>query len=48
MRSAQEVTPEKRRGGYYTPPALARFCLDRLATLAADHEGLRMLEPSIG
>lgn len=48
MRSAQEVTPEKLRGGYYTPPVLARFCLDRLAALAPDRDGLRLLEPSIG
>ena len=34
-------------GGSYTPPALVRFCLDRVAALAPDGE-LRVLEPSAG
>jgi adenine-specific DNA methylase len=48
VKSAGEVAPEKLRGGYYTPLALARFCLSRLAALAPNKDGLRLLEPSIG
>ncbi len=48
MKSAQEVSPEKLRGGYYTPPSLARFCLERLAAVAPDAAALRLLEPSVG
>lgn len=48
MKSAQEVTAEKLRGGYYTPPSLAQFCLGRLSALAPDGRAFRLLEPSIG
>lgn len=48
MKTAAEVTPEKLRGGFYTPPALVRFCLERVAELAPPDRTLRVLEPSAG
>lgn len=48
MKTAQEVTPEKLRGGFYTPPDLVRFCLLRAAENAPTGRELRLLEPSIG
>jgi adenine-specific DNA-methyltransferase len=48
MKTAQEVTPEKLRGGFYTPPALAHFCLQRAAEKAPPGHDLRLLEPSVG
>ena len=48
MKTAQEVTPEKLRGGFYTPTELVRFCLRRAAENAPPGRELRLLEPSIG
>jgi adenine-specific DNA-methyltransferase len=47
MRTAGEVSAEKLRGGFYTPPALVDVCLARVAELV-DRAGLRVLEPSAG
>jgi adenine-specific DNA-methyltransferase len=47
VRSRTEVSPEKLRGGFYTPPALVSACLTRLAE-RLDGDGLRILEPSAG
>jgi adenine-specific DNA-methyltransferase len=48
VKTAQEVTPEKLRGGFYTPPDLVRFCLCRAAENAPTGRQLRLLEPSVG
>ncbi|MCW2923795.1 MAG: SAM-dependent methyltransferase [Thermoleophilia bacterium] len=48
MRTAAEVSSERLRGGYYTPPALAHACLDRLAELHAGDGLGAVLEPSCG
>ena len=48
MRNARDVSPEKLRGGFYTPPDLVRFCLQRAAENAPSGRELRLLEPSIG
>ena len=47
MLARSEVSPEKLRGGFYTPPALVRATLDALARVAPDGP-LRVLEPSAG
>src|SRR5215210_5189459 len=47
MRTAGEVSAEKRRGGFYTPDALVDVCFARIAELAGG-SGLRLLEPSAG
>jgi adenine-specific DNA-methyltransferase len=43
-----EVTSEKLRGGFYSPPALVATCLDRINELLAGRERWRILEPSAG
>jgi adenine-specific DNA methylase len=48
VRTASDVTPEKLRGGFYTPPDLVGFCLRRAVENAPSGGGLRLLEPSIG
>jgi adenine-specific DNA-methyltransferase len=48
VKTASEVTPEKLRGGFYTPADLVHFCLRRAAEIAPKGRGLRLLEPSIG
>jgi hypothetical protein len=48
MRTRAEVSPEKLRGGYYTPPALVELCLERAARLLAEETSISMLEPSAG
>jgi adenine-specific DNA-methyltransferase len=48
MRTRAQVTPDKLRGGYYTPPALVDFCLARAAPLLAAETNVSMLEPSAG
>ena len=48
MRTAERVSADKLRGGFYSPPSLVRACLDRVAELAGGQDGLRVLEPSAG
>lgn len=48
MKTRAEVTPEKLRGGFYTPPGLVRVCVDRVASLLPDDGEIRILEPSAG
>lgn len=48
MITADKVSADKLRGGFYTPPALVQVCLDRVASLANDGRPLRVLEPSAG
>src|SRR5215216_4686195 len=46
MKTRQEVTANKLRGGFYTPPDLVDFCLDRISSHLSP--ATRVLEPSIG
>jgi adenine-specific DNA-methyltransferase len=48
MKIRAEVTAEKLRGGFYTPPLMVRTCLERIATLIPSGSSLRILEPSAG
>lgn len=48
MITADKVSADKLRGGFYTPSALVRVCLDRVASLTSDGRSLRVLEPSAG
>ena len=48
MKVRAEVTAAKLRGGFYSPDALVRACLDRVAALLGDRAGLAVLEPSAG
>ncbi|RHA40991.1 DNA methyltransferase family protein [Cellulomonas rhizosphaerae] len=48
MKTSDEVTPEKLRGGFYTPEPLVRICLDRVQALSPGSGRLRLLEPSAG
>lgn len=49
MRTRHEVTADKLRGGFYTPPALAQIALRRAEELSSSlPDGLRILEPSAG
>ena len=47
MKLRTDVSPEKLRGGYYTPPGLVTFCWNRVLRLTNDRR-LRVLEPSAG
>lgn len=48
MKTRTEVAPEKLRGGFYSPDPLVDRCLDRVAELTRDRQGIRVLEPSAG
>lgn len=48
MKTADELTADKLRGGFYSPPGLVRVCLDRVAALTEGRRSLRVLEPSAG
>ncbi|TSD11644.1 Eco57I restriction-modification methylase domain-containing protein [Curtobacterium sp. KBS0715] len=48
MRTREAVSPEKLRGGFYSPEILVKLCLDRVQTLLASRDGLRVLEPTAG
>ena len=48
MKTADQLTADKLRGGFYSPPRLVRVCLDRVAALTGGRTGLRLLEPSAG
>lgn len=48
MKVRREVSADKLRGGFYTPPALVDFCWRRAATLVDGSQALRVLEPSAG
>lgn len=47
MKPRAQVTPEKLRGGFYTPDALVAACLNRVRERLPDGH-LRLLEPSAG
>ena len=48
VRTAERVSADKLRGGFYSPASLVRACLDRVSALAGGQDGLRVLEPSAG
>ena len=48
MRTAESVSREKLRGGFYSPPVLVSCCLDRITELLPSMTGLKILEPSAG
>lgn len=48
MKTRAEVTPEKLRGGFYTPPAMVRVCLERIRELLPGRDQLSILEPAAG
>jgi adenine-specific DNA-methyltransferase len=48
LRARAEISAEKLRGGFYTPPALVNLCLRRAAELLGEETAIRMLEPSVG
>lgn len=48
MKTWEDVSPEKLRGGFYTPSALVAHLLKRVEVLAAGMGPLRILEPSVG
>jgi hypothetical protein len=49
VKTRDEVTAEKLRGGFYTPGALVDFCLERVQSLVPARGGqLTLLEPSAG
>lgn len=48
VKTRNEVTAEKLRGGFYTPRGLVDFCVERVVALAPAGSRLRVLEPSIG
>jgi hypothetical protein len=48
VKTSDQVSADKLRGGFYTPPGLVRACLDRAGELAGDRQDLTFLEPSSG
>jgi len=48
MRTRNEVSAEKLRGGFYSPEPLVDLCLERIAVLCKRRQSLRVLEPSAG
>lgn len=48
MKVATEVSPDKLRGGFYTPAELVEVCLARVAALVGPRNRLSVLEPSVG
>lgn len=48
MKTAGQLSADKLRGGFYSPPRLVRVCLDRVAALTSGRDSLRLLEPSAG
>lgn len=48
MKTIDEVTADKLRGGFYSPRSLVDACLDRVSELMGSTTNLRVLEPSVG
>ena len=48
MKFIDQVSPEKLRGGFYTPARLVRACFDRIESLADKDGELSILEPAAG
>lgn len=48
MRTQNEVTDDKLRGGFYSPDALVDICIKRSIALLGGRRGIRVLEPAAG
>ena len=48
MKTADQISSDKLRGGFYSPAQLVRICLDRVAALSDAGQTLRIIEPSAG
>lgn len=48
LKTHDEVSEDKLRGGFYTPPRLVAHAVERLCQLVGSRADLRVLEPSIG
>ncbi|MBA4179449.1 MAG: SAM-dependent methyltransferase [Anaerolinea sp.] len=48
MKTLDQVTDDKLRGGFYTPPDLVELCLSRIDSLVGTGDRVRVLEPSVG
>ncbi len=48
MKTRDDLTADKLRGGFYTPDPLVDLCLARVATLSRGRSTLHFLEPSVG
>lgn len=48
MKTAAEVSPDRLRGGFYSPASLVDLCLDRVADLVGGRTRLQVFEPSAG
>ncbi len=48
MKTATEVTTDKLRGGFYTPPKLVDECFERIAELIGQRKCINILEPAAG
>ncbi len=48
MKTVDQISSDKLRGGFYSPAQLVRTCLDRIAALSNTCESLRIIEPSAG
>ena len=48
MKTLEEVSNSKLRGGFYTPDPLVEVCLDRISELCGLTSEISILEPSVG
>lgn len=48
MRTSDQVTADKLRGGFYSPQPLVEVCLNQALHLVGSRDNLTMLEPSAG
>jgi adenine-specific DNA-methyltransferase len=48
MKTVDQISSDKLRGGFYSPAQLVRTCLDRIAALSNTRTSLRIIEPSAG
>ena len=48
MKFVDDVSAEKLRGGFYTPPPLVIACYDRISALTGKTDSLSILEPAAG
>lgn len=48
VKTSEEVSADKLRGGFYSPESLVKVCFDRVESLLSGTGPLRMIEPSAG
>src|ERR1700745_2374320 len=46
MKTVDQISSDKLRGGFYSPAQLVRTCLDRIEALSDIRTSLRIIEPS--